>query len=88
MTGVPMDDLLMAVGSTQLRTPKTEIQKKKADEKEGLSGSMVQLAELAFRLGHNAGAVTSSSSNSVTSQLRQPAEVLAIEDRKPETFED
>ena len=64
MTGVPMDDLLMAVGSTQLRMPKTEVQKKKADEKEGLSGSMVQLAELAFRLGHNAGAVTSSSASS------------------------
>ena len=79
LSGLPMDDLLMAVGATRMRWPKDQ-----ASEPESTtnpSDGMSHLMELAFRMGQTSAArsVHSGTPSSVAS-ARPSFPLLALED--------
>lgn len=73
----------MAVGSTQLRMAKGVVQQTQKNSEAQMSQGMLQLTELAFRMGQQ------SSGQSSAPPVPPPKKpMLALEDKPPESAED
>ena len=77
-TGVNVDELLVAVGDTQLRKSKVEVQQTQQKNESQMNQGLMQLTELAYRMGQWNAAP----------QPPPKKPLLALEDKRPDSSEE